>query len=130
MIEVERLAKSFGSVRAVHDVSFTARDGRITGLLGPNGAGKSTTLRMLYTVLKPHAGSARVDGTDVARDPVAARRRMGVLPHGAGLYPNLTARENIRYHGQLAGLAGAALDVRVQELIQELDLDEIAERRA
>ena len=130
MIEVERLAKSFGSVHAVREVSFTALDGRITGLLGPNGAGKSTTLRMLYTVLRPQSGSARVDGTDIGRDPVAARRRMGVLPHGAGLYPNLTARENIRYHGELAGLAGAALDVRVQELIEELDLREIAERRA
>ena len=130
MIEVERLAKSFGSVHAVREVSFTALDGRITGLLGPNGAGKSTTLRMLYTVLRPQSGSARVDGTDIGRDPVAARRRMGVLPHGAGLYPNLTARENIRYHGELAGLVGAALDVRIQELIEELDLREIAERRA
>jgi sodium transport system ATP-binding protein len=130
LIEVERLCKSFGTVRAVRDVSFTARDGRITGLLGPNGAGKSTTLRMLYTVLKPDGGSARIDGADVARDPLAARRRLGVLPHGAGLYPNLSARENVRYHGELAGLAGEALEARVQALIEELDLQEIATRRA
>jgi len=130
VIEVEGLSKSFGAVRAVQEVSFTARDGRVTGLLGPNGAGKSTTLRMLYTVLRPDGGSARIDGCDIARDPLAARRRIGVLPHGAGLYPNLTARENIRYHGALAGLAGDALDARIDELVALLDLGDIADRRA
>jgi sodium transport system ATP-binding protein len=130
VIEVEGLSKSFGAVRAVQEVSFTAPDGRVTGLLGPNGAGKSTTLRMLYTVLRPDGGSARIDGCDIARDPLAARRRIGVLPHGAGLYPNLTARENIRYHGALAGLAADALDARVDELVTLLDLGDIADRRA
>jgi len=130
VIEVEGLSKSFGAVRAVQEVSFTARDGRVTGLLGPNGAGKSTTLRMLYTVLRPDGGSARIDGCDIERDALAARRRIGVLPHGAGLYPNLTARENIRYHGALAGLASDALDARVDELVALLDLGDIADRRA
>jgi sodium transport system ATP-binding protein len=130
VIEVERLSKSFGAVRAVQDVSFAARDGRITGLLGPNGAGKSTTLRMLYTVLRPDGGHARIDGTDIVADPLTARLRIGVLPHGAGLYPNLTARENIRYHGRLSGLRGAALEQRLDELIATLDLADIADRRA
>jgi len=130
MIEVESLSKSFGAVRAVQDVSFVARDGRITGLLGPNGAGKSTTLRMLYTVLEPDGGRASIDGCDIARDRLAARRRIGVLPHGAGLYPNLTARENIRYHGELAGLSAGALEARIDELVELLDLGEIADRRA
>jgi ABC-type Na+ transport system ATPase subunit NatA len=106
VIEVEGLAKRFGAVEAVRDVSFTARDGRITGLLGPNGAGKSTTLRILYTALGADAGHARVDGIDVAADPLGARRRIGVLPHGAGIYPQLTARENVRYYGELHGLRG------------------------
>lgn len=130
MIRVEKLARRFGAVRAVEDVGFEAQDGRITGLLGPNGAGKSTTLRILYTVLRPDSGTAVIDGVDVQTDPLAARRRIGVLPHGAGIYPQLTARENITYFGRLHGLDGAALPARVEALITELDLGAIADRRA
>jgi len=130
MIRVQGLARRFGAVRAVDEVGFEAADGRITGLLGPNGAGKSTTLRILYTVLRPDAGTATIDGVDVQADPLAARRRIGVLPHGAGIYPQLTARENIAYFGRLHGLDGAALSRRIEELITELDLSAIAERRA
>jgi sodium transport system ATP-binding protein len=130
VIEVAGLRKRFGAIRAVEDVSFVAHDGRITGLLGPNGAGKSTTLRMLYTVLRPDGGTARIDGHDIVRDPLAARRAMGVLPHGAGLYPNLTARENVRYHGRLCGLGGDALERRIDELVRLLDLGDIADRKA
>jgi sodium transport system ATP-binding protein len=130
MIRVEGLRRSFGAVRAVDGVGFEAGDGRITGLLGPNGAGKSTTLRILYTVLKPDAGSAAVDGIDVVGDPLATRRRIGVLPHGAGIYPQLTARENIAYFGRMHGLEGEALDRRVGELIAELEIGTYAERRA
>jgi len=130
MIEVHGLAKRFGAVEAVREVSFTAADGRITGLLGPNGAGKSTTLRMLYTVLLPDAGHARIDGIDVTGDPLAARRAIGVLPHAAGIYRHLTARENIRYFGRLHGLAGAALARRSEDLIERLGMGEFADRRA
>jgi sodium transport system ATP-binding protein len=130
MIRVEGLARSFGAVRAVDGVGFEARDGAITGLLGPNGAGKSTTLRILYTVLRPDAGKATIDGIDVVGEPLATRRRIGVLPHGAGIYPQLTARENIAYFGRLHGLAGAALARRVDELMAELDIAGYADRRA
>ena len=130
MIEARGLNKSFGPVPAVREVSFTARDGAITGLVGPNGAGKSTTLRMLYTVLRPDGGTAVVDQMDVVRDPLAVRERLGVLPHASGLYPNLTARENIRYFGALHGMRGAALDARAAELLRLLELDAIADRRA
>ncbi len=130
MIRVAGLARRFGAVQAVAGVGFEARDGRITGLLGPNGAGKSTTLRILYTVLRPDAGSAVIDGIDVQADPLGARRRIGVLPHGAGIYPQLTARENVAYFGRLHGLGGAALEARVAELVAELDLGDIADRRA
>ena len=130
MISVAGLAKSFGDVRAVTDVSFEARDGRITGLLGPNGAGKSTTLRMLYTVLKPDAGRAVVDGIDVVDHPLDARRRIGVLPHSAGLYPNHTGRANIEYYGRLHGLSGATLDARVAALIDGLGIGDFVDRRA
>ncbi len=130
MIRVERLAKRFGSVQALRDVSFEAADGRITGLLGPNGAGKSTTLRILYTVLRPDQGSARIDGVDVVADPLAARRASGVLPHSAGIYPHLTARENVAFYGRLHGLPRPALDRRVDELIAGLGMSDFADRRA
>ncbi len=130
MIRVEGLARRFGAVQAVDGVGFEAADGRITGLLGPNGAGKSTTLRILYTVLRPDAGTAVVDGIDVLADPLGARRRIGVLPHGAGIYPQLTARENIAYFGRLHGIEEVALGLRIEELVAELDLRDIADRRA
>ena len=95
ILEMKGIHKSFGKVHAVRGVSFDAPDGKITGLLGPNGAGKSTTLRVLYTVLRPDRGSASIDNADVVTDSLAARQRIGALPHGAGLYPHLTARENI-----------------------------------
>ncbi|MGH8327196.1 MAG: ATP-binding cassette domain-containing protein, partial [Steroidobacteraceae bacterium] len=130
MIEAEGLAKRFGTVAAVSDVSLRALDGRITGLLGPNGAGKSTTLRILYTVLPPDSGDARIDGISAVGEPLAARRRMGVLPHGAGLYPNLTARENVIYFGALHGLARAERRTRAAQLIRQLDMEEFADRPA
>ncbi|GMT98000.1 ATP-binding cassette domain-containing protein [Corallococcus caeni] len=129
MIEARNLHKRFGSVTAVHDVSFTAEDGVITGLLGPNGAGKTTTLRMLYTLVRPDGGTATVDGVDVAQKPEVARRALGVLPDARGLYPRLTAREHARYFGELHGLSGAALDARVEELVELLDMKDIADRR-
>ncbi len=130
MIRVENLERRFGAVRAVDGVGFEARDGRITGLLGPNGAGKSTTLRVLYTVLRPDAGQAEIDGVDVVADSLGARRRIGVLPHGAGIYPQLTARENIAYFGRLHGLDGTALEARIEALLAELEMGGIADRRA
>jgi sodium transport system ATP-binding protein len=130
VIEARGLVKRFGKVEAVRSVSFTAPDGRITGLLGPNGAGKSTTLRMLYTLLAPDSGSARIDDIDVAADPDAARRRLGVLSHNAGIYPLLTARENILYFAELHGMARAARERRADELIELLEMREFAGRRA
>jgi len=130
MIRATNLHKRFGKVTAVEDVSFTAEDGRITGLLGPNGAGKTTTMRMLYTLVRPDGGTATVDGVDVVKRPQDARRALGVLPDARGLYPRLTAREHARYYGELHGLSGAALDQRVDELVDLLDMKEIADRRA
>jgi sodium transport system ATP-binding protein len=129
VIRVSRLQKSFGRVKALDGVSFDAPDGRITGLLGPNGAGKSTTLRVLYTVLRPDAGSAHIDGVDVVCDSLEARRRIGTLPHGSGLYPHLTARENIAYYGRLYGIAADELTEKVDTVIRQLDIGEFAERR-
>ena len=129
MIRVQNVSKAFGPVQAVRDVSFEARDGRVTGLLGPNGAGKSTTLRILYTVLRPDAGSATIDGVDVVADSLGARRRIGTLPHGSGLYPHLTARENIAYYARLYGLPEGEVQERVDGIIRELGITEFADRR-
>jgi sodium transport system ATP-binding protein len=130
VIEAEALHKRFGSVVALSGVGFQAPDGRITGLLGPNGAGKSTTLRILCATLAADSGQARVDGQIVSADNILARQRIGVLPHNAGLYPSLSARENIEYFGSLAGLSRAAARSRADELIELLDMHEFATRRA
>ncbi len=129
MIVVDNISKHFGEVRAAEGVSFEADDGRITGLLGPNGAGKSTTLRMISTVLTPDAGQVLIDGESTVADSRAARMRLGVLPHAHGLYPRLTARENIRYYGKLNGLDAKALEERIDTLAQMLEFADILDRR-
>jgi sodium transport system ATP-binding protein len=129
MIQVQGLSKSFGKVRAVQNVSFSALDGQITGLLGPNGAGKSTTLRMLYTLLKPETGSAVIDGFDIIRSPLEVQRRIGVLADARGLYERLTTRENIRYYGRLHGLEGEALETQIEKLLFLLEMQSIADRK-
>jgi len=130
MIEVSNLKKYFGSVKAVDGVSFQAGDGSITGLLGPNGAGKSTTLRILYTAFKADAGTALIDGHDVTIDKLAVRSSIGVLTHGSGIYERLSARENIRYFGELHGMSGKELAVRIDHLAELLEMNDFIERRA
>ncbi|MFZ7095079.1 ATP-binding cassette domain-containing protein [Luteimonas dalianensis] len=133
MIHAQQLHKAFktrtGTVKAVDGVDFRADDGRITGLLGPNGAGKTTTLRMLYTLMKPDSGQVRVDGIDASSDPAAVRRVLGVLPDARGIYNRLTARENITYFGQLHGLSRSVIAERTRALSQQLDMDDILDRR-
>jgi sodium transport system ATP-binding protein len=129
MIAVEGLVKRFGSVLAVDGVDFVAEDGKVTGLLGPNGAGKTTTLRMLYALMKPDGGRILVDGVDAVADPGEARARLGVLPDVSGLYPRLTARETIRYFGELQGLDPKTIEARIEVLLDELDLRPVADRR-
>ncbi|MCB1626889.1 MAG: ATP-binding cassette domain-containing protein [Xanthomonadales bacterium] len=129
MIEVRGLRKAFGAVQAVDGVDFRAEDGQITGLLGPNGAGKTTTLRMLYTLMKPDAGTVSVDGIDAFAEPEKARRRLGVLPDARGLYKRLSCAENVRYFGQLHGLDPATINERLARLTERLDLGDILQRR-
>ena len=137
MIEIQQLAKRFTqgrgkkarTVQAVADVSLRAEDGRITGLLGPNGAGKTTTLRMAAALIAPDAGRITVDGIDVAARPQAALARMGVLSDARGLYPRLTARENIVYYGRLHGMTSEAASKRAELLADMLDMQPLLERR-
>ncbi len=134
MIEVKQLQKHYptanGLIRAVDGVSFTAPDGQITGLLGPNGAGKTTTLRMISGLIKPQAGTVVVNGHDVTQDASAVRRVLGVQADMNGVYPRLTPREQFRYYGRFYNLRGQALEERVQAVIDELKMHEIADRRA
>ena len=116
-------------VHAVRDVSLVAPNGQITGLLGPNGAGKTTTLRMLAGLIPPSAGRLVVDGLDVARARQAAVARMGVLSDARGLYPRLSARENIVYFGQLQGMPRDAAHARATALADMLDMKPLLERR-
>jgi sodium transport system ATP-binding protein len=116
-------------VQAVADVSFTAPDGQITGLLGPNGAGKTTTLRMLAGLVPPDTGRLRVDDIDVATQPAAALARMGLLSDARGLYPRLTARENIVYYGGLHDMPREAAEQRADELARLLDMHKLLDRR-
>jgi sodium transport system ATP-binding protein len=136
MITIEHLAKQFTAARrgaapvhAVRDVSVLARPGSITGLLGPNGAGKTTTLRMLAGLIRPDAGRIEVDGIDVQVNPHAALARMGVLSDARGLYPRLSARENIVYYGVLRGMERGAAQARCIELARALDMSALLDRR-
>jgi sodium transport system ATP-binding protein len=132
MIEVDNLHKTFKGkppVHAVRGVSFSARDGEITGLLGPNGAGKTTTLRMLYTLMSPDQGNVRVDGLDAIKDATQVRQRLGVLPDARGVYKRLTARENIRYFGELHGLDAATIAGRTAQMADTLGMQDFLDRR-
>jgi len=129
MITVNALSKRFGQIEAVRGVSFSAPDGRITGLLGPNGAGKSTTLRMLATLLRPDSGDAIVDGQSATTSPIEVRRRIGVLSHASGLYPQLTARENILYFAELHGIDRPQARARISELANLLDIGDFLDRK-
>jgi len=133
-ILAQGLAKEFvdperGKVLAVQGVDLDARYGEIYGLLGPNGAGKTTTLRMLATIIAPSGGRAEIDGVDVTRDPLEVRRRIGFLSGSTGLYPRLTGRETLRYFGGLHGLAGEALERRIDALVDAFDLSKFVDAR-
>ena len=121
--------RSARAVQAVAGLDWTARDGCISGLLGPNGAGKTTLLRIVAGLLVPDAGQVRVDGIDVAAQPRAALARIGLLGDARGLYPRLTACENIVYYGRLQGLSRAAAEARARQLAQALQMEPLLERR-
>ena len=129
MIEVSNIYKSFKGIDVLKGVSFKANDGEITGLIGPNGAGKTTSLRILYTVLHPDKGDAKVDGFDSVTEKQSVQNRIGVLPDNRGLYPRLTAREHIRYYGRLHSMEKGDLNERIEYLCDYLDMEDIIDRR-
>ena len=131
VLEVRGLVHRYRGAEApaVDGLGFAVRGGECFGLLGPNGAGKTTAISVICTLLRPAAGSVSVCGVDIARDPSAARSRIGLAPQEIALYPSLTARENLRYFGRLHGLRGKALSGRIAECLEATGLEGSADRR-
>ena len=124
LVEVEGVVRRFGEVTAVDGVSFDLRRGEVFGLLGPNGAGKTTTVRMLCGLIPPSEGSLRIDGHDIGRDPLEARRRIGFVPDGAPLYPNLSPRQHLMLVARLHGIEENKGEAEAKRLIDCLGLGE------
>jgi sodium transport system ATP-binding protein len=129
-VAVERLQKTLGKNNVLRGISFQAQPGEIFGLLGPNGAGKTTTLRIICTLLSPDSGTVEVLGFDTRKAPEEVRRRIGVVTADIGVYPRLSARENITYFAQLSGVQGTELKRRVDTVVERLDIDSFADQRA
>jgi sodium transport system ATP-binding protein len=129
-VAVERLEKTLGKNKVLRGISFEALPGEIFGLLGPNGAGKTTTLRIICTLLAPDAGSVAVLGFNTRIAPEEVRRRIGVVTADIGVYPRLSARENVEYFARLCGLEGIDLARKVDGVIERLDMGPFARQRA
>jgi ABC-2 type transport system ATP-binding protein len=129
MIEANALSKRFDDFEAVTSVSFTVKSGEVMALLGPNGAGKTTTVRMLTSILKPTAGSARVAGFDVVREPGQVRRSVGVLTENHGLYMRMRSEEYLAFFGELYGMSPAQCRQRAGELLERFGMQAAAGKR-
>ena len=129
-VKIERLEKTLGKNKVLRGISLEANSGEIFGLLGPNGAGKTTTLRIICTLLAPDAGSVEVLGFDTRSAPEEVRRRVGVVTADIGVYPRLSARENIRYFAELSGVLDGDLDRRVDAVLTRFDMTSFANQRA
>jgi sodium transport system ATP-binding protein len=128
LIRCSQLTKRYGSLAAVSGLTLEVAAGEVFALLGPNGAGKTTALRCLATLIRPSAGSAFVCGLDVTSEPLAARARLAFLSSSMGLYERLTPREVVRYFGELHGMAGVALERRLDELLDLFQVEPFADR--
>lgn len=129
MIEVSGLSKSYGDVQALKHVSFSLEPGEILALLGGNGSGKSTSINILTGLLAADGGMVSIDGIDPVIDPMEARKKIGVFPDKAGLFPNMTVREHLAFFGRAHGLEGGALDEAIDRTVRVLDLNPILDRR-
>jgi sodium transport system ATP-binding protein len=129
-VSVDRLEKTLGPNKVLRGISFESQAGEIFGLLGPNGAGKTTTLRIICTLLSPDAGTVAVLGYGTPIAPEEVRRRIGVVTADIGVYPRLSARENIEYFARLCGLEGVELDRKVDGVVERLDMGSFEKQRA
>ena len=124
MIEVSHLTKRYGDLTAVSDLSFQVGDGEICGFLGPNGAGKTTTMQMMTGCLAPTEGTVKIDGYDIFRDPVPAKKTIGYLPEVPPLYPDLTVEEYLRFAAALKKVPKAARSAELDRVLSALELSE------
>ncbi len=129
ILEVQNLVKSYGDFQAVKGISFNIEEGEIFSLLGPNGAGKTTTISMLSTLYTPTSGDAVIGGHSVTKDPMGVRNVIGVVPQDLALYEDLTARENLIFWGQMYNLSGKSLNLRVDEVLEQIGLTDKAKDR-
>lgn len=129
ILEVHDLVKNYGELAAVKGISFDIHQGEIFSLLGPNGAGKTTTISILSTLLSPTAGDAWVCGYSVTKDPMAVKRSIGIVPQELALYEDLSALENLKFWGQMYGLSGRTLSMRIDEVLDQVDLKARAKER-
>jgi ABC-2 type transport system ATP-binding protein len=129
ILEVHNLVKNYGSFTAVKAITFEIQEGEIFSLLGPNGAGKTTTISMLSTLYTPTSGDASICGYSVAKEAMAVKNCIGVVPQDLALYEDLTARENLNFWGQMYGLSGKSLKVRVDEVLEQIGLLDKAKLR-
>ncbi len=129
ILEVKQLVKKYGDFTAVKGISFDINEGEIFSLLGPNGAGKTTTISMLSTLYAPTSGEATIGGHSVTKEPMAVRNLIGVVPQELALYDDLSARENLVFWGQMYGLSGKTLKIRVDEVLEQIGLSDKANNR-
>jgi ABC-2 type transport system ATP-binding protein len=129
ILEVNTLVKQYGDFTAVNGISFDIKEGEIFSLLGPNGAGKTTTISMLSTLYRPTSGDATIAGHSIAKNPMAVKQVIGVVPQEIALYEDLTARENLVFWGQMYGLSGPPLNNRVDEVLEQIGLTDKAKNR-
>lgn len=125
MVEIDHISKRFEHFTAVDDLSFTVAEGEVLGFLGPNGAGKSTTMKIITGFLAPSSGSVRIDGNDIASDPIAVKSLIGYLPEGAPSYADMTTLEFLNFIADVRGFAGAEKARRVQHVLHEVALEEV-----
>ncbi|NLG76727.1 MAG: ATP-binding cassette domain-containing protein [Xanthomonadaceae bacterium] len=128
MIEISHLTKRYGALTAVDDISFNVEAGQVLGFLGPNGAGKSTTMKMITGFLSPTAGSIRVCGHDVEREPIAAKSCMGYLPEGAPSYAEMSVRAFLNFIADVRGLSAQRRRARLDDVIERLGLAGVLEQ--
>lgn len=129
ILEVNDLVKKYGDLVAVKGISFNVQQGEIFSLLGPNGAGKTTTISILSTLFAPTSGDASIYGHSVTKEPMAVKRVIGVVPQEIALYEELTALENLKFWGQMYGLSGKQLSMRIDEVLEEIGLKDRAKQR-
>ncbi len=128
MIEIDHLTKQFGPITAVNDVSFAVERGEVVGFLGPNGAGKSTTMKMATGFLRPTSGTARICGFDVLEDPIDVKRRVGYLPEGAPMWPDMTTAAFLMFVARVRGFDGADAAARIENAIAKTQLSSVMEQ--